>query len=468
MKRILLTLLSWLLVLFLSAQAPQSFKYQTVVRDAAGVLKVNQSVSFRISILEGASPAYVEKFVAKTTNDYGLVTLDIGKGALVSGSFTGVDWQNDGPFFLKTEIDMAGGETFTEVGTSELLSVPFALHSETVNKIMDATPVTGDMVYFNGTSWVAVPAGLPGQFLQLQTTNTPKWSGPAFPTLTTKIVTNIMATTATGGGEITNDGGGALQERGVCWSTSENPTIADSKTSDGSGIGSFVSNLTGLLPGTTYYVRAYATNWSTGYGNQVSFTTSEGVGDYDGNTYDEVTIGTQVWMKENLKTTHFRDGTPITLVENDEWGSKTTEAYCWYDNEISNKDLYGALYNTYAVTNTHNLCPAGWHVPTEADWTTLFSFLGGVDIAGGKMKEAGLAHWNTPNTDATNESGFTALPGGHRQVAGAFVTKGDYGYWSYPTGCYKVILNNSGGVLADCVDYRFGFSVRCIKDSGKK
>jgi hypothetical protein len=243
-----------------------------MVRDAAGVLKVNQNVSFRISILEGASPVYVEKFVAETTNDYGLVTLDIGTGTLVSGSFTGIDWQNDGPFFLKTEIDMAGGETFTEVGTSELLSVPFALHAETVTKLINATPATGDMIYFNGTAWVAVPAGLPGQFLQLQTTNLPKWSGPAFPALTTTDVSAIAKTTATSGGNITNDGGGTIQERGVCWSTSENPTTADSKTSDGSGTGSFVSNLTGLLPGTTYYVRAYATNWSTGYGNQVSFT----------------------------------------------------------------------------------------------------------------------------------------------------------------------------------------------------
>jgi len=131
MKKILLSLTISIIGAVLFAQAPQGFKYQTVVRDAGGVIKANQDVSFRISILEDVTPVYVEKFVAITTNDYGLVTLEIGNGTLVSGDFSTIDWQNDGPFSLKTEIDMAGGEIFTDVGTSTLLSVPFALHSKT-------------------------------------------------------------------------------------------------------------------------------------------------------------------------------------------------------------------------------------------------------------------------------------------------------------------------------------------------
>jgi uncharacterized protein (TIGR02145 family) len=470
MKKILLSLITVFIAAGLSAQAPQRVKYQTVVRNADGTILADEDAYFEISILQytdDGDVVCIEGFTCHT-NDYGLVTFNIGEGDPLEGVFADIDW-SDGPYYLKVGIDINMDGFCETTGTSQLLSVPYALHSATVEKLMNDDPVTGDMIYYDGSEWVPVPTGLPGQFLQLQKTNLPAWSGPAFPTLTTESVTFISSSSAISGGNITDDGGGSVQERGVCWSTSENPTITNSKTSNGNGTGSFVSILTGLSPATTYYVRAYATNWNTGYGDQVSFTTGSGLTDFDGNTYTTVTIGTQVWMTENLKTTHFIDGTSIPNVTDDgDWAALGTEAYCWYDNEISNKDLYGALYNTYAVTSTHNLCPDGWHVSTAADWTTLITFLGGAGAAGGKLKEAGIAHWNTPNTDATNESGFTALPGGHRQVAGAFVTKGDYGYWSYPTGCYKVILNNSGGVLSDCVDYQFGFSVRCLQDSGKK
>jgi uncharacterized protein (TIGR02145 family) len=469
MKKIIFSLVILFIMVGLSAQAPQSFKYQTVVRETDGTIIADQDVSFQISILQYADDGdaiYVETFDCHT-NDYGLATFNVGEGT-TTDDFTDIDW-NDGPYFVLVEIDPAGGAAYEEVGTSQLLSVPYALQSVRVQQLSDAMPALGDILFFDGTNWVNVPAGEPGQFLQMQTDKIPAWSGPKFPALTTTEVSSINATRAVSGGIITDDGGGTIQERGVCWSTSENPTIADSKTSDGSGTGSFVSKLTGLLLNTTYYVRAYATNWSTAYGNQISFTTAEGLKDYDGNAYNIVTIGTQVWIEENLKTTHFKDGISIPNVTGDAgWAALTSEGYCWYDNEISNKELYGALYNYYAVSNAHNLCPDGWHVPTNDDWNTLITFLGGASVAGGKMKETGTEHWNTPNTDATNESGFTALPGGHRQVAGAFVTKGDYGYWSYPAGCYKVILNNSGEVLADCVEYQFGFSVRCIQDSGKK
>ena len=132
----------------------------------------------------------------------------------------------------------------------------------------------GDMLYWNGTQWIIVAAGSPGQFLQFSLSNVPTWSGVAFPTLTTTSVSLITATTATSGGNITNDGGAAVTARGVCWSTSSNPTTADSYTTDGSGTGEFVSNLTGLTSSTLYYVRAYAQNtMGTAYGDQVSFTT---------------------------------------------------------------------------------------------------------------------------------------------------------------------------------------------------
>jgi len=144
------------------------------------------------------------------------------------------------------------------------------------------------------------------------------------------------------------------------------------------------------------------------------------VTDIDGNVYHIVTIGTQVWMVENLKTTKFRDGSSIpNVTDAEEWvghGELHSGAYCNYDNTAANSNTYGSLYNWYAVVDERNICPTGWHIPSEAEWATLIAYLGGQDVAGGKMKEAGTAHWSTPNTGASNSSGFTALPGGSRQI----------------------------------------------------
>ena len=218
------------------------------------------------------------------------------------------------------------------------------------------------------------------------------------PVLTTGNLYSITPTTAYCGGDITNDGGATVTARGVCWSTTQNPTIADSKTTDGTGTGTFTSAITGLTATTTYYVRAYATNSAgTSYGDELSFKTYTGtVPDIDGNVYNTVTIGTQVWMAENLKTTKYRNGdligttTPATL---DISGESYTKYQWAYDGNESNVATYGRLYTWYAVTDTRNVCPTGWHVPTDAEWTTLTTFLGGESVAGGKLKETGTTHW---------------------------------------------------------------------------
>ena len=138
------------------------------------------------------------------------------------------------------------------------------------------------------------------------------------------------------------------------------------------------------------------------------------IADADGNTYKIIKIGDQVWTAENLRTTRYNDGTEIPLVTDyTAWTNLTTPSYAWTNNDIGNKSVYGALYNWFVV-KTCKLCPSGWHVPTDAEWTILENHLGGISVAGGKMKETGTEHWFAPNTDATNESGFTALPGGWR------------------------------------------------------
>jgi uncharacterized protein (TIGR02145 family) len=225
-----------------------------------------------------------------------------------------------------------------------------------------------------------------------------------------------------------------------------------------------------------YYVRAYATNSAgTAYGSDLSFTTlppsgSITVTDVEGNVYSTVTIGTQVWMAENLKTTKYRNGDVIANVTVDaSWKTLTTGAYCNYNNDSSNATTYGRLYNWYAVEDNRDIAPIGWHIPTNAEWTILTDFLGGEDFAGGKLKEAGTLHWITPNTGADNSSGFTAISGGCREN-GAFIGIGSTNYFWTSTGYntssawFRGLYNHLRVVSCGIYNKSNGFSVRCIKD----
>ena len=303
------------------------------------------------------------------------------------------------------------------------------------------------------------------------------------PTLTTSAVSEITSTTAICGGNISSEGMAPVTARGVCWSTSNNPTIANSTTSDGTGTGDFISNLTGLADNTTYFVRAYATNSAgTAYGNEVSFRFGH-VTDIDGNTYEIVQIGNQIWMKENLKTTHYADGTP--LVDGTgvgDIGHDYTTKYVWaYDDNENNVADYGRLYTWAAAMNgssasdanpsgVQGVCPNGWHLPSEAEWAELVEYLGGESVAGGKMKETGTTHWNSPNTGATNESGFTGLPSGYRNKNGTYYGLGSYGAYrssssEYNTSARDVMLR-TGNTEAYIGSYSAADAhvVRCVKN----
>jgi uncharacterized protein (TIGR02145 family) len=231
-----------------------------------------------------------------------------------------------------------------------------------------------------------------------------------------------------------------------------------------------------------YYVRAYATNSAgTAYGNQITFITSKSLfnpsltygtmSDNDGNTYKTILIGTQTWMAENLKTSKYRNGDPIpTNLTDAAWSVATTGAYAIYNNDAANNTTYGKLYNWYAVVDSRNLCPTGWHVPSDGEWTILEDFLlGGSSVAGGKLKSTSSL-WNTPNTGATNESGFSGLPGGGRDNGGGtYYRIGSYGYWWSSTGpsadAWLRSLNyNNGDSRRFDTNKQFGFSVRCLKD----
>jgi uncharacterized protein (TIGR02145 family) len=245
--------------------------------------------------------------------------------------------------------------------------------------------------------------------------------------------------------------------------------------------------LKNLNPDTRYHYRIKANNLcGTTIGVDRTFVTSPlkeinfnpdidygSMTDYDGNSYKTIKIGSQTWMVENLKTTHLNNGKPIQQVtDNDAWSKLTTPGYSWYNNDpdiLNVKYLYGALYNYYTI-ETGCLCPRGWHVPADEEWYRMITFLGEYENAGGKLKEAGFDHWSKPNAGATNESGFTALPGGKRLGGGTFGLIGYYGFWwtSLDTRTQLVwgeSLSYDYPSVSSAVDpSNNGYSVRCVKD----
>lgn len=316
--------------------------------------------------------------------------------------------------------------------------------------------------------------------------------------ITTAAIGNITASSASSGGNISSSGGSLVTQRGVVWSTSPNPTTANNITTNGSGTGSFTSALTGLTANTTYYVRAYAINSAgTAYGNQLSFTAASGGSGivsnpgpgvtYNGYNYPTVILGNgQEWMAHNLRTTQYNDGTAIPLVTDSlQWAANSTSLpmMCWYNNDQATytANNFGALYNWYAVnplTNGNkNVCPAGWHLPTNTEWAAFINYLdpntGGSNLntAGGKMKSNGTQYWQSPNTDATNESGFSGLPGGFRYFFdGTFQEIGNNGLWwsstegSMSVAYLRTLSYDSGSVPRFNNNKTSGLSVRCLRD----
>ena len=308
------------------------------------------------------------------------------------------------------------------------------------------------------------------------------------PVLSTLSASEIHSTSVKSGGNITDDGGAAIISRGIVWGNIPSPTIEQHGgiTSDGNGVGIFTSTATGLDPGTSYYLRAYASNAvGTAYGNEINFQTILNYGtvkDIEGNTYKTIQIGTQTWMAENLRTTKYNDGTAIPLVtDNSAWAGLSTPAYCWYNNDKNQYSAtYGALYNWYTV-NTEKLCPKGWHVPSDAEWKILEMHLGMSQTAanssgwrgtdqGNRLKETGTTHWRSPSV-GTNSSGFTGVPGGYRHyVSGGFHSMGNDGNWWSSTAYgdyvawYRALYYDLAYVLRSRYNKRGGFSVRCLRD----
>jgi uncharacterized protein (TIGR02145 family) len=207
-------------------------------------------------------------------------------------------------------------------------------------------------------------------------------------------------------------------------------------------------------------------------GNGVCDTITEVCVDIDGNFYSTVQIGNQLWMSENLKTTRYNNGDEIpTGLTDGEWQNTTSGALAVYDDNESNADIYGRLYNWYAVVDSRGVCPENFHVPTDEEYTQLTIYLGGSEVAGGKMKEAGLEHWNSPNTGATNESGFSGFSGGYRNTSGAYVDMSSFGVFRSSSEANSSQAWVHSLWYEDAIAYRnfsmaknSGNSVRCVGD----
>lgn len=302
--------------------------------------------------------------------------------------------------------------------------------------------------------------------------------------LTTTAASNILWFSATSGGNITNDGGSPVTLRGVCWNTAPNPTTVNSKTLNGTGTGSYTSNLTGLTMNTKYWLRAYATNnVGTQYGDEIIFMTKDCsvfTDARDGRSYSVVLLGNQCWMGENLNYGTMVPGS------SEQTNNGIPEKYC-NNNNSSNCDIWGGLYqwgesvqylngasnntswNPAPTGNVTGICPADWHIPSTTEWDILCTTLGGSGSAGGKLKETGTIHWNSPNAGATNSSGFTALGSGVRDITSYFIGLMNYTeYWttsqSIGDAYYTGLNYNYSYVTSNSYRKETGASIRCVRD----
>ena len=320
------------------------------------------------------------------------------------------------------------------------------------------------------------------------------------PTVTTTAASSVTANSAVTGGDVISDGGVPVTERGICWNTTGNPTMADNVIASGSGTGSFSVNMTGLSGGTTYYVKAYAINAvDTSYGSTINYTTlipwtcGNTITDYDNNAYNTLQLGSQCWMAENLRTTHYANGSTITLITST--ATSTSDRYRYYpNNDINNVSTYGYLYNWCAVMNgatssstnpsgVQGICPNGWHIPSDAEWTQLTDYVSsqsqywcdGVNTNIAKAL-AGQNGWLSSTTSCAvgntplnnNSTGFNGVPAGY--FTASFTEPGNRVYfWSSTddgsTSVYvKRIRYSSATILATSYDKYSALTVRCVKN----
>jgi uncharacterized protein (TIGR02145 family) len=338
------------------SQSPSSIPYQAVLRSSDGSVMANSSatITFKIHDSTASGTVVFEETHTTTSNAQGLISLNVGEGSAVSGTFSAINWGSGAKFL---HVLMNAGNGIVDLGTQQMMSVPYALYA---NDTYMRVSATGDSLFIGNT---------------------------------VTLVPGISAA---------------------------NPPAVES------------------------------------------------ILDADGNAYTSVVIGTQEWLAQNLKTTKYCNGDPlVTDLISISWQSSSVGAWAYYNDDPTMNDTFGKLYNFYAVTDTRGVCPCGWHVPTTIEWNTLADFLGGPTTSGGTLKST--TNWNTPNTGATNASGFGAKGGGYRLSNGNYSQQNVYGYfWTKNTfgseGVYRRLNFDTAAVQSLFYSKRGGLSVRCLKD----
>ena len=385
--RLTLTTLALLISAILYAQAPALIPYQAIARNSAGEPLSSSTLNARFTIHDGtATGASVwQELQTVSTSVLGLFTVQLGS----SVSLANVNWAN-GAKFMQVELDLGSG--FVDIGTQQLLSVPYALHAGSVNLDVSST---GDTLFVGDGSFVIIP----------------------------------------GISEANNNGGG------------------------------------GTTTGTTLHTCGATNvhNPDLTYGSMT---------DQEGNVYKTIIIGTQEWMAENLNTSIYRNGDAIaTNLSDATWSTTTSGAWAYYNNDPSFACPYGKLYNWYTCVDARALCPGGWHVPSDAEWTVLTDYLGGAAIAGGPLKSLGITadgsgYWNSPNESASNSAGFSGLPNGLRNFVGIYNSLDINGFWwstnvnpSEPDyGWAHGLIFGGGPMVVYGAPRKSGISVRCLRD----
>jgi uncharacterized protein (TIGR02145 family)/uncharacterized repeat protein (TIGR02543 family) len=553
MKKLTLLTIGALLALNLLAQTPQGISHQAVIRDAANQPVTESTIGIQVSILQGSAEGTVvySETHLPTSNSNGLISFVIGQGTVVNGVFAEINWPS-GPYFIKSEADPAGGANYTITGISQVWNIPYALFSQKSETLKDGN-VSGEILYWSGLEWVAIQPGDHNQVLRL-CNGVPTWGDCKY--LLTLVAqpenggvvsgaeqyeadaqVNITAAANTGWEFVnwTDTEGIVSQAPNFIYTMPDADvtltanfemidytlTLVANPTEGGSVSGGGVYNLGNAVQlGAVANTGWEFVNWTDNDGivseaadftytmpaaditltanfeeEQVGFTCGDQITDIDGNIYNTVLIGDQCWIKENLKTTKYQSGTPIEYPggNSDAWMNNTTGAYAWYNNDISWKDSYGAVYNWHAVNNADGLCPAGWHVPSDTELTQLVDYVvaqGYPNVwnipngAGNALKSCRQVNspqgWDCNTTEhprwdshithnGFDAFGFSGLPGGIRSNTGGFLAPGSsFGLWSSTehsaTHAHIRTLSLTTNLVSRIQSSKSnGISVRCIK-----
>jgi uncharacterized protein (TIGR02145 family) len=467
MKHTVIFLATALLTVSVLAQAPLKLSYQAVIRNSSNQLVTTSNIGMQVSILQGSAEGtalFVERHFP-STNANGLVTIIIGTGTLVSGNLSLIDWTG-GPFFLKTETDLNGGANYTISGTSQLLSVPYAFHA-------------GSAEVLTGEIFESQISDLKNYLTEETDPMFSAWDKTTGISISENQITDLKT-------YLTEETDPVFST----WNKSyEDLLHRPSKISDfeldaGSDR---VTNLAEPIESSDAATKAYVDLLEKKIERLIWYMEDpENRGiltDLEGNQYKTIKIGSQTWMAENLRARKYRNGDPIpTDLTGAEWEMIENGACAVYphgeitglNSEEQVLSAYGTLYNWYAVNDPRGLCPPGWKVPSVSDWEILSGY--DLDNAGGKLKSTRTEpdpqpRWSSPNTGATDEFGFSALPGGYRSdYLGSFQAIGSSGWWwtSEPVSGGRAssfyLSNNQKNLDSYSANVREGYSVRCIKE----